>query len=200
MRGLLEFSVAEHIPVAWENRDDSLLQPPDPVQAIIGNYAVPVLEEKQVWGTSDDTRTAYLDSQVALLKEPQGHSFANQALLSAYSPISMRWQCNSTCIASAKAVLPYPIGSSLNLWFAQDVAKMTLAALRSDATVNKTLTLSGPKAWTVPEVIELCEKLADERAQVTEVSTRSQWGPQSFISEPGSPEMAFRALFALIIG
>ncbi len=35
------------------------------MQAIIGNYAVPVLEEKQVWGTSDDTRTAYLDSQVA---------------------------------------------------------------------------------------------------------------------------------------
>ncbi len=34
------------------------------LQAIIGNYAVPVLEEKQVWGTSDDTRTAYLDSQV----------------------------------------------------------------------------------------------------------------------------------------
>lgn len=34
------------------------------MQAIIGNYAVPVLEEKQVWGTSDDTRTAYLDSQV----------------------------------------------------------------------------------------------------------------------------------------
>ncbi|CAL5228010.1 g11067 [Coccomyxa viridis] len=83
------------------------------MQAIIGNYAVPVLEEKQVWGTSDDTRTAYLDSQ--------------------------------------------------------DVAKMTLAALRSDATVKKTLTLSGPKAWTVPEVIELCEKLADERAQVTQV-------------------------------
>lgn len=51
---------------------------------------------------------------------------------------------------------------------------MTLAALRSDATVNKTLTLSGPKAWTVPEVIELCEKLADERAQVTEVSCCSQ--------------------------
>ncbi len=48
---------------------------------------------------------------------------------------------------------------------------MTLAALRSDATVNKTLTLSGPKAWTVPEVIELCEKLADERAQVTQVKS-----------------------------
>ena len=32
------------------------------LQAIIGNYAVPILEEKQVWGTSDQTRTAYLDS------------------------------------------------------------------------------------------------------------------------------------------
>ena len=40
------------------------------MQAIIGNYAVPVLEEKQVWGTSDDTRTAYLDSQVAHLMDP----------------------------------------------------------------------------------------------------------------------------------
>ena len=31
-------------------------------QAIIGNYAVPILEEKQVWGTNDQTRTAYLDT------------------------------------------------------------------------------------------------------------------------------------------
>lgn len=46
---------------------------------------------------------------------------------------------------------------------------MTLAALRSEATIGQTLTLAGPKAWTVPEVISLCEKLADERAQVTEV-------------------------------
>jgi hypothetical protein len=35
------------------------------MQAIIGNYAVPILEEKQVWGTSDQTKTAYLDSQVS---------------------------------------------------------------------------------------------------------------------------------------
>ncbi len=33
-------------------------------QAIIGNYAVPILEDRQVWGTSDQTQTAYLDSQV----------------------------------------------------------------------------------------------------------------------------------------
>ena len=32
-------------------------------QAVIGNYAVPILEDKSVWGTNDETRTAYLDSQ-----------------------------------------------------------------------------------------------------------------------------------------
>ena len=48
-------------------------------------------------------------------------------------------------------------------------AKMTLAALRSEATVGQTLTLAGPGAWTVPEVITLCEKFADENANVTEV-------------------------------
>lgn len=30
---------------------------------MIGNYAVPILEERSVWGTNDETRTAYLDSQ-----------------------------------------------------------------------------------------------------------------------------------------
>ncbi|CAD7696860.1 unnamed protein product [Ostreobium quekettii] len=33
------------------------------MQAIIGNYAVPILEETQVWGTNDTIRTAYLDTQ-----------------------------------------------------------------------------------------------------------------------------------------
>jgi len=33
------------------------------MQAVIGNYAVPILEDKPVWGTNDETRTAYLDSQ-----------------------------------------------------------------------------------------------------------------------------------------
>ena len=37
------------------------------LQAIIGNYAVPILEERQVWGTTDETRTAYLDSQASVL-------------------------------------------------------------------------------------------------------------------------------------
>mmetsp|Transcript_4995 Transcript_4995/g.10779 ORF Transcript_4995/g.10779 Transcript_4995/m.10779 type:complete len:366 (+) Transcript_4995:108-1205(+) len=84
-------------------------------QAVIGNYAVPILEDKAVWGTTDETRTAYLDTQ--------------------------------------------------------DVARMTMAALRSDKVVGKTLTLSGPKAWSTREVIELCEKLANNDAKVTTVPT-----------------------------
>ncbi|PSC72172.1 NAD(P)-binding Rossmann-fold superfamily [Micractinium conductrix] len=83
------------------------------MQAIIGNYAVPILEEKPVWGTTDQTRTAYLDSQ--------------------------------------------------------DVARMVMAALRSDAAVGRTLPLAGPKAWSTQEVIALCEKLADCDAEVRNV-------------------------------
>ncbi|GAX79229.1 hypothetical protein CEUSTIGMA_g6669.t1 [Chlamydomonas eustigma] len=84
-------------------------------QAVIGNYAVPILEDKTVWGTTDETRTAYLDSQ--------------------------------------------------------DVARMALAALRTDKVLGKTLTLAGPKAWSTQEVIEVCENLADRDAKVTTVPT-----------------------------
>uniref|UniRef100_A0A7S0WZB3 NmrA-like domain-containing protein n=1 Tax=Chlamydomonas leiostraca TaxID=1034604 RepID=A0A7S0WZB3_9CHLO len=34
-------------------------------QAVIGNYAVPILEDKPVWGTTDETRISYLDTQDA---------------------------------------------------------------------------------------------------------------------------------------
>eukprot|EP00746_Dinoflagellata_sp_MGD_P145667 gnl/MRDRNA2_/MRDRNA2_78255_c0_seq1.p1 gnl/MRDRNA2_/MRDRNA2_78255_c0~~gnl/MRDRNA2_/MRDRNA2_78255_c0_seq1.p1 ORF type:complete len:342 (-),score=5.51 gnl/MRDRNA2_/MRDRNA2_78255_c0_seq1:399-1424(-) len=33
------------------------------MQAVIGNYAIPILEERSVWGTDDKTRTAYIDTQ-----------------------------------------------------------------------------------------------------------------------------------------
>ena len=72
------------------------------MQPLISAYAVPILEEQSVWGTTDSTRTAYLDTQ--------------------------------------------------------DAARMTLAAIRRDQTIGKTLVLSGPKSYTVQEVIELCEK------------------------------------------
>lgn len=32
------------------------------MQAVIGNYAVPILEDRQVWGTNDVSRIAYLDT------------------------------------------------------------------------------------------------------------------------------------------
>lgn len=74
------------------------------MQAIIGNYAVAILEERSVWGTNDKIRTGYID--------------------------------------------------------AQDVAKMTLTALRRPETIGQTLPLAGPKAWTTQDVIDLCEKLS----------------------------------------
>ncbi len=83
------------------------------MQPLISAYAVPILEEQSVWGTSDTTRTAYLDTQ--------------------------------------------------------DVARMTLAALRRDACAGRVLTLSGPRAYTVAEVIALCEKLGKQEAKVTRV-------------------------------
>ena len=46
---------------------------------------------------------------------------------------------------------------------------MTLAALRTEKTENKTFTLAGPKAFTVQEVIELCEEMAGRDADVTQV-------------------------------
>lgn len=76
------------------------------MQGIIGNYAVPILEERTVVGTSDQTRTAYLDSL--------------------------------------------------------DIAKMALKALQRDETVGRTMTLAGPHAYTVEEVIEKCENMAGE--------------------------------------
>lgn len=44
-----------------------------------------------------------------------------------------------------------------------------MAAGRNDKTVGKTVTLAGPQAYTVEEVIELCEKYAGADADVTQV-------------------------------
>ena len=63
----------------------------------MGNYAVPILEERKVLGTDDETRTAYLDTE--------------------------------------------------------DAARMVMAAVRHDATIGRTLTLAGPEALTIKEII-----------------------------------------------
>lgn len=115
------------------------------MQAVIGNYAVPILEDKGVWGTNDETRTAYLDTT--------------------------------------------------------DVARMTLAALRNDSTVGKTLTLSGPKAWSTSEVINLCETLSDSRAKVQTVPTWLLKGTRSLLrsmqwAQDASDRLAFSEVLA----
>jgi len=67
----------------------------------------------------------------------------------------------------------------------QDVAKMTMAALRNKDTygdclrylsqyshlsAERTLTLAGPKAYTTDEIIKLCEKRANAAAKVSKVN------------------------------
>lgn len=56
---------------------------------------------------------------------------------------------------------------------------MTLAALRNDATIGQKLTLAGPQAFTVSEVITLCERFANADADVTEVPPGT---PLSFVT------------------
>lgn len=46
---------------------------------------------------------------------------------------------------------------------------MVMAAVRHDATIGQTLTLSGPEALTTKEVITMCEKYAECEADVTKV-------------------------------
>jgi hypothetical protein len=43
---------------------------------------------------------------------------------------------------------------------------MALASLRTEAPVGKTITLAGPGAYTIKEVIALCEKKSNQTAQV----------------------------------
>ena len=85
------------------------------MQALIGNYAVPMLEERTVYGSSDPTKVAYLDTQ--------------------------------------------------------DIAKMTMAALRRDQTLGQTRTLAGKGAFSVDEVIEKCERMSNSTAEVSLVNT-----------------------------
>lgn len=83
------------------------------MQGLIGQYAVPILEDKSVWGTDASTRVAYMDTQ--------------------------------------------------------DIARLTFSALRSEKADRKLFTFAGPRAWTVQEVISLCERLAGQDAKVTTV-------------------------------
>lgn len=132
-------------------------------QAVIGNYAVPILEDKQVWGTNDDSRTAYMDTQVS---GAAGGS-TRGAQLPAHASLCTACAAElPKSLARADAPPCHRPRSRL-----QDAARLALAALRSDAAIGRTLTLAGPSAYTTREVIELCERLSDSTAKVTSVPT-----------------------------
>merc|ERR1712176_1726054 len=82
------------------------------MRAVISQYAVPILEEKSVYGTDDQTKIAYMDTT--------------------------------------------------------DVAKLTLASLKKE-NCSKVLAFAGPQAFTIQQVIGLCERYAGADAKVTKV-------------------------------
>lgn len=82
----------------------------------------------------------------------------------------------------------------------QDVARMVMAALRSEAAIGKTLPLAGPKAWSTGEVIELCEKLADCDAEVRNVPVWLLKGTRAILrSFQWASDAADRLAFAEVL-
>jgi hypothetical protein len=150
---------------------------------VIGNYAVPILEDKPVWGTTDETRISYLDSQVTacVLVRCCVLRGSRCAVAARSLDCIMPWLTAGGCLLPApeggglvasKGMAPIrapvlTIGCVCSA-FAQDVARMTLAALRSVKAANKTLTLAGPKAWSTQEV----RAVADAAAVVAAID----WG------------------------
>ena len=134
---------------------------------MIGNYAVPILEDKTVWGTTDETRTAYLDSQdvarmaLAALR-CGGWMNAPGITITWGNPLwEGTFRITPSCCCHQTSPIPLPMY--------HPVPRALLLHphfLRNDKTVGKTLTLSGPKAWSTREVIELCENLSDSDAKV----------------------------------
>ena len=51
----------------------------------------------------------------------------------------------------------------------QDIAKFCLRALQLPKTLNRTFLLGGPKGWLSSEIIELCEQLAGQSAQIKKI-------------------------------
>ena len=65
---------------------------------------------------------------------------------------------------------------SQNRILAQDVGKLALASLRTDSLVGQSVTLAGPKAWTVSEVGTAC-RLSATAAEPAEAEPIPQGSP-----------------------
>jgi uncharacterized protein YbjT (DUF2867 family) len=59
--------------------------------------------------------------------------------------------------------------TSVSYMDTQDIAKFCLRSLQLPATENKTFLLGGPKGWLSSEIIQLCEQLAGQSAQVKRI-------------------------------
>jgi len=51
----------------------------------------------------------------------------------------------------------------------QDMAKFFIKSLQLPKTINKTFVLVGPKSWFSTEIIKLCEQLAGQPANITQI-------------------------------
>ena len=82
-------------------------------QGLIGQYAIPILENQPIWVTNEKTCVSYMDTQ--------------------------------------------------------DIAKFCLKSLIINKTKNKMFALSGIKGWVSSEIINLCEQLAGQKAEVSKI-------------------------------
>ena len=82
-------------------------------QGLIGQYAIPILENQPIWITNENTCVSYMDTQ--------------------------------------------------------DIAKFCLKSLSLPETKNQTFALSGIKGWVSSEIINLCEQLAGQKAEVSKI-------------------------------
>ena len=95
-------------------------------QGLIGQYAIPILENQPIWITSENTCVSYMDTQ--------------------------------------------------------DIAKFCLRTLQLPKTKNQTFFLGGPKGWLSSEIIQLCEQLAGQTAEIKRIPIPFLKFAQQFLS------------------